>query len=188
MYLNANLRVVSTVSPRDMTVIQLLHNKPITVELTANLALAELDLIHIAPLPLQGLCNGLLTKREDVIRRFFETMAATTCLTIEVLPTPTRSDVSRRAPPDTIAQLDDLPLDMLVNAGALQQRWLLHIVRTAPAPSRNTLRRWPRLRRAPTRSSPPRRSPCSAPPPSSRRSPARPASLHSKPATSPSTR
>ena len=35
--------------------------------------------------------------------------------------------------PDTIAQLDALPLDLLINAGALQQRALLHIVRTAPA-------------------------------------------------------
>ena len=35
--------------------------------------------------------------------------------------------------PDTPAQLDAHPLDLLVNAGALQQRALLRIVRTAPA-------------------------------------------------------
>ena len=33
--------------------------------------------------------------------------------------------------PDTLAQLDVLPLDLLVNAGALQQRALLRIIRTS---------------------------------------------------------
>ena len=40
---------------------QQLHNKPTTDELMANLALADMDLIHIAPLILQGLYNTLLT-------------------------------------------------------------------------------------------------------------------------------
>ena len=35
--------------------------------------------------------------------------------------------------PDTLAQPDVLPLDLLVNAGALQQRALLRIIRTAPS-------------------------------------------------------
>ena len=63
--------VVSTVYPRDKTLTQLLH-KPITDELTANIALAEIDFIHFDPLILQGLWNALLTKREDVIMRFFK--------------------------------------------------------------------------------------------------------------------
>ena len=36
LYLNANLGVVSTIYPRDRTGTQLLHNKPITDELTAT--------------------------------------------------------------------------------------------------------------------------------------------------------
>ena len=54
---------------------------------------------------MQRLCNALLTKHDDVIRTFFETMAAITRFTSNMLPTPTRSDL-----------LDDLPLDLLVNA------------------------------------------------------------------------
>ena len=92
-----NLRVVLTFNPGERTVTQLPHNKPNADELMANLALAEMNLIHF-PLPiLQKLCNTLLTKREDVIRRF-KTMSAITWLTIEVLPTPTRSDLPRRSP------------------------------------------------------------------------------------------
>ena len=67
LYLKVNLRVVSAVYPRDRTVTQLLHNKPNTVELMVNIALAEMDLIHFASLILQKLCNALLTKRDDVI-------------------------------------------------------------------------------------------------------------------------
>ena len=74
LYLNANIRVVSTVYPRDKTVTQLLHNKPITNGLTGNLAIAEIDLTNFAPSSCKD-CNALLTKREDVIRRFYETMA-----------------------------------------------------------------------------------------------------------------
>ena len=94
--LKVTLRVVSTVYPRDRTVTQLLHNNPINDELTGNLGLAEIDLTSYAPLILQRLGNALLTTLEDVILRFFSTMAAITCLTIE------------RAP-DTLAQLYDLP-------------------------------------------------------------------------------
>ena len=61
--INDNTRVVSTVSPRDMTVTQLLHNKPTTDELAANLALAKRELIHFALLTLQRHCHSLLTKR-----------------------------------------------------------------------------------------------------------------------------
>ena len=53
LYLKVNMCVVSTVSPCDRTVTQLLHNKPTTDELTANIALAEMDFIHFAPLILQ---------------------------------------------------------------------------------------------------------------------------------------
>ena len=35
--------------------------------------------------------------------------------------------------PDTLSQLDAVLLDMLVDAGALQKRALLRIVRTAPS-------------------------------------------------------
>ena len=84
--IKVNPRVVSTVCPRDRTVTQLLHNKPISDERMANIALAEIDLIHLAPLTLQRLCNALLTKREDVIFRFFESMAAITRVTIERAP------------------------------------------------------------------------------------------------------
>ena len=52
---------------------------------------------------MQGLCNALLTKRDDVIGRFCETIAPLTWLTIEPAA-------------DTLAQLDDLPIDMLVDA------------------------------------------------------------------------
>ena len=40
-----------------------------------------MDLIHFTPLILERLCNALLTKRDDVIWRFFETMSALTRLT-----------------------------------------------------------------------------------------------------------
>ena len=95
LYLKVTLRVVSTVSPRDRTVTQLLDNKPITDEITAHIALAVTDLIHIAPLPLQGLCNGLITKREDVIRRFFGTITTITCLAVHT-PTPSPSSMRSR--------------------------------------------------------------------------------------------
>ena len=72
--IKVNLRVVSTVNPLDKTVTQLLHNKTITDETGANLAPAETEPIHF-PAHLAKLCNTLLTKREDVIRRFYETMA-----------------------------------------------------------------------------------------------------------------
>ena len=48
LHLNVNLRDVSTIYPRDMTVTQLLHKKPNIDELMANLSLAEMDLIHFA--------------------------------------------------------------------------------------------------------------------------------------------
>ena len=97
LYINVNLRVVSTVYPRDRAVTRLLHNKPNTDELMSNIALAETDLIHIAPLPLQGLCNALLTKSEDVIWPFPETIAAITRLAIEVLTTPSSSSKTFRS-------------------------------------------------------------------------------------------
>ena len=62
----------------------------------ANIAIAAMDPIHFAPPILLRLCNALLTKREDVIWCFFETVSYITRLTIE------------RAL-DTLAQLDDLP-------------------------------------------------------------------------------
>ena len=49
-----------------MTVTQLLPNKTIADQVTANLALAEMGLIHIVLLTFQRLRNSLLTKREDV--------------------------------------------------------------------------------------------------------------------------
>ena len=69
---------------------------------------------------MQRLFNGLLTKREDLIRRFSETKAAVACLAIEHAP-------------DTLSKLDAVLLDILVNAGALQKRVLLRVVRTAPS-------------------------------------------------------
>ena len=91
-------------------------------------------------------------------------MAALTCLAVHH--------------PDTLAQLDALPLDLLVNAGALQQR---AAALAALATSADLL---PSTEVIPE---------TMAPPPSARRSPLRPALLHSKPAstspaTSPSTR
>ena len=74
LYLKANLRVVSAVYPRDKAVSQLLHKKPNTNELTGNFAPTEMDLIHLSSSILQKLCNSLLTKREDVIGRFSETI------------------------------------------------------------------------------------------------------------------
>ena len=75
-----------------------LHNTPITNGFTGNLAIAEVDLNHFAPRILQRLCNTLLTKRDDVIWRFFETMAAIMRLTIECSPdTLARSDLPRRS-------------------------------------------------------------------------------------------
>ena len=53
-----------------MTVPQLLHNMAITDELTRNLALAEISLIHFATFILQRLSNSLLTKRDDVVWHF----------------------------------------------------------------------------------------------------------------------
>ena len=53
LYVKVNLRVVSVVSPRDRTVSHLLHNKPITDELMANLKLAEMDLFQFATFILQ---------------------------------------------------------------------------------------------------------------------------------------
>ena len=47
--LNVNLRDVSTVNTRDMSVTRL-HNKPIADELMVNLALSVMDLIPFAPL------------------------------------------------------------------------------------------------------------------------------------------
>ena len=118
--INVNLRVFATISPRDKTDTHLLHNKPNTDELTCHFAPASMDLIDFTPLISQGLCNALPTKREDVISRFFETMSDTlTCLAVHN--------------PDTISQLDAVLLDTLVNAGALQKRALLRIVRTAPS-------------------------------------------------------
>ena len=52
--IKAILRVVSTVCPRDRTVTGLLHNKPTTNGLMANFTLAEMDIINLAPLILQG--------------------------------------------------------------------------------------------------------------------------------------
>ena len=57
-----------------------------------------MDLICIAPLILQRLCNALLTKHEDVIRTFFETTVAITRLAIEVLLTPTVATCSTISP------------------------------------------------------------------------------------------
>ena len=84
--IKVNLRVVLTVFLPDMTVSQLRHNRPITDELLANLALTEVDFIHFTPLILQRLCNALLTKCDDVTRRLFETMAAIARLTIDRTP------------------------------------------------------------------------------------------------------
>ena len=94
LHTKVNLRVVSTVSPRDVTVQQLLHNMVITDELTANLAPTEMDIIQITPLILERLCITLVTKRDDVIRGFFETIAIITFLSLHH--------------PDTITQLVDL--------------------------------------------------------------------------------
>ena len=52
--IKAILRVVSTVCPRDRTVTGLLHNKPTTNGLMANFTLAEVDLVYLTPLILQG--------------------------------------------------------------------------------------------------------------------------------------
>ena len=54
LHLKVNLRVVVTVYPPDRTISQLLHNKPNTDELIANLALAVMGLIPFAPLILQS--------------------------------------------------------------------------------------------------------------------------------------
>ena len=86
LHIKVNLRVVSTVCPLDSTVTQPLHNKPNTDDLLANIALAVMDLIHFAHLILQKLYNSLLTKREDVVCRFFQTTATITRLTIEGAP------------------------------------------------------------------------------------------------------
>ena len=102
LYIKANLHVVSAVYPRDKAVSQLLHKKPNTNELTGNFALAEMDLNHFAPLIMQRHCNALLTRCENVIFRFSETVAPIPRLAIE-------------PEADTLAQLDDLPIDMLVD-------------------------------------------------------------------------
>ena len=94
--IKANLRLVSTLYPRDRTVTHLPHNKPNTDGLMANLALAVMDLIHFAPSSLKTLCNALLTKREDVIMRFFEPLAAITRLTIK-----RASDADQKRPAST---------------------------------------------------------------------------------------
>ena len=84
LYLKDNLGVVSTVNPRDETVTQLLHNKPNTDELAANIALAEMDLTHFAP-HLEKTATHC-TPREDVIWPFFEPTVAITRLAIERAP------------------------------------------------------------------------------------------------------
>ena len=104
LHLNVNLRVISTVSTRDRTVTQLLHNKPNTDELTCHFAPASMDLIDFTPLILQGLYNALLTKHEDAIRassKQWQPSRASLCTT----PTPTRP-----------THLPVLPLYLLVNA------------------------------------------------------------------------
>ena len=98
LYLNVNPRVVSTFYTRDATVSQLLHNKPNVDELMANLAPAEMDLIHFAPLILQKLCNALLTKREMLSGTTSKQWPASRGSPSKVLPTPTRSDLPRRSP------------------------------------------------------------------------------------------
>ena len=103
LYLKANRRVVSAVYLRDKAVSQLLHKKPNTNELTGNFALAEMDLNHFAPLIMQRHCNALLTRCENVIFCFSETVAPITRLAIEPAA-------------DTLTQLDDLPIDMLFDA------------------------------------------------------------------------
>ena len=82
-------RVVSTVNPGDKTVTQLLHHKPISDERMANSALSEMDLIHLAPLILQGLYTALLTKREDVIYTSSKQSPLSRGSPSCVLPTPT---------------------------------------------------------------------------------------------------
>ena len=54
LYLKVTLRVVSTVYRRDRAVSHLPHNKPNTDKHMANIAITEIDLIHFAPLILQG--------------------------------------------------------------------------------------------------------------------------------------
>ena len=101
--IKVTLRVVSTVYPRDRTVTHLLHNKQNTDELTGNFAIHEMDLNHFAPLIMQRHYNGLLTRCENVIFCFSETVAPITRLAIEPAA-------------DTLTQLDDLPIDMLFDA------------------------------------------------------------------------
>ena len=62
----------------------------------ANHALPVMNLIHIAPLPLQGLYTALLTKSEDVIWPLFEPMAAITC-------SPSKGCRHRPSPSSTIS-------------------------------------------------------------------------------------
>ena len=94
LYINANLRVVSTIYPRDMSVTQL-YNKPNIDELMANLAPSVMGLIPFAPLILENFAtrsspsattsSGASSKQRPPSRGSPSNM----------LPAPTRSDLPR---------------------------------------------------------------------------------------------
>ena len=101
LHYNVNLRVVSTIYPRDMSVTQL-YNKPNIDELMANLAPSVMGLIPFAPLILENFAT-----RSSPSARTFSGASTKQC----------PPSVPHRAPPRRRpAKLDDLPFDLLVNA------------------------------------------------------------------------
>ena len=100
--LKVNLRVDSAICPRDRTVTQPLHDNANTDELTAHLALAVMDLIHFARPPCEDSAKGCTPSARTL-----------SCASSKQLP-PSRGTPSNALPTPTLAQLDDLMLDLLV--------------------------------------------------------------------------
>ena len=102
LFLEVNLRVVSAIYPRDRPVLSCCTTS--RSSMNSRPTRPRRDGFHlIRSAHLSKTLQRAAHQTEDVTRRFFETMAAITLLTIERVP-------------DTLAHIDDLPLTMLVNA------------------------------------------------------------------------
>ena len=80
-----------------MTVIQILHNKTITDERMANLAIAETDLIHFARSPFKDSAMRCSPSTRTLSGASSKQCPSSRGSPSNVLPTPTRNDLPRRS-------------------------------------------------------------------------------------------
>ena len=94
LYLKVNLRVVTTVYPRVMTVLQLLHDKPNTDGLMANLAVAVMNLITIPRSSCKDSTTGCSPHLRTLSCDSSQQWPASRASQSNVLPTPSPSSTT----------------------------------------------------------------------------------------------